>query len=105
MNSIDPHTPDGSALARWRQSLEPLLVPGPDDPPIDVLTVIEQVLVLGLCAGMTRADLASMANYSQSSIDRLIGNIYVATGFSRQHQIVAWMWRHWHAEALGTKGR
>jgi ATP/maltotriose-dependent transcriptional regulator MalT len=64
-----------------------------DDPFPDLLNERELQVVMGLCEGLNRAELAARIGRSKSTVDKLIHTIYTATGFEATHQIVAWAYR------------
>jgi ATP/maltotriose-dependent transcriptional regulator MalT len=63
------------------------------DPIPDALSERERQIVLLLCEGLQRGDIARRVGLSRSTVDKVISNIYAATGFRACYQVVAWAHR------------
>jgi DNA-binding NarL/FixJ family response regulator len=74
---------------RWRRGL----ARRPDDPHAGVLGLHEQRIVRALCEGLSREEVARRIQRSRSTLDKRIGLIYAATGFTAAYQVVAWAHR------------
>ena len=65
----------------------------PDDPHPRLLTPRERELVIALCDGLSRDDIATRLGLSRSTIDKTISAIYASTGFRQAYQLVSWAYR------------
>jgi DNA-binding CsgD family transcriptional regulator len=81
-------------MAGWNQNGKGkpnLSLPG--DPDVSHLSARELDLVVGLCEGLNRIELCERLGLSKSTVDKLVSQVYAATGFGACHQIVAWAFR------------
>lgn len=70
----------------------PPACPAPDPSP-RCLSPRQRLVVLALCEGLDRHDVARRLRRSRSTCDKAICAIYRATGFGAAHQVVAWAFR------------
>lgn len=63
------------------------------DPAPGQLSERERQIVIGLCDGLSRDDVARRIGRSRSTLDKAISLIYTATGFRDAYQLVAWGFR------------
>ncbi len=61
-----------------------------DDPLPALLSSREREIVIGLCDGLQRDEIAQRLGLSRSTIDKTISGIYASTGLTKAYQIVAW---------------
>jgi ATP/maltotriose-dependent transcriptional regulator MalT len=64
-----------------------------DDPDPDVLSERERELVICLCMGLSRDEVATRLSRSRSTVDKAISTVYASTGFTSAYQVVAWAHR------------
>ncbi len=64
-----------------------------DDPSPDLLDAREREVVISLCEGLSREEIASRLGLSRSTVHKLISAVYASTGFAKAYQIVAWAHR------------
>lgn len=77
-------------------ALSPIVRAGNDprvDPPASCLSRRERAVVVALCEGLDRAEIACRLRRSRSTCDKAISAIYRNTGFGTAHQVVAWAHR------------
>jgi len=67
--------------------------PTPSDPSPRCLSPRQRLVVLALCDGLDRVDVARRIRRSRSTCDKAISSVYRATGFGTAHQVVAWAFR------------
>jgi DNA-binding NarL/FixJ family response regulator len=60
------------------------------DPAPSVLDPREREVVIGLSEGLTREEVGVRLGLSLSTVNKVISNVYTATGFTKTHQLVAW---------------
>lgn len=78
------------------------------DPIPSQLSDREQAIVIGLCDGLSRDDVARRIGRSRSTLDKSISLIYASTGFQTAYQLVAWGFRsglYAHGASAGDAGR
>jgi DNA-binding NarL/FixJ family response regulator len=63
------------------------------DPPASCLSRRERAVVVALCEGLDRPEIACRLRRSRSTCDKVISAIYRNTGFGTAHQVVAWAHR------------
>jgi DNA-binding CsgD family transcriptional regulator len=63
------------------------------DPDPGVLSERETEIVLALCEGLPRVEIARALGVSRSTLDKTISHAYTATGFGSCYQLVAWAHR------------
>lgn len=62
----------------------------PGDPHPKLLTPREREVVIALCEGLTRDEIADRMGLSRSTIDKTISSTYASTGFRHAYQLVVW---------------